>query len=54
MAWVALGFVPDILITRKMGKAKTFIEPNSNNHAYYQQQSIKVEKILEALKSTRS
>ncbi len=54
MAWAALGFAPDILITRKIGGAKTFIEPNRNNRAYYQQQSKKVEKILEALKSTRS
>jgi gluconokinase len=54
MAWVALGFAPDILITRKMARARTFVEPNRNNHGYYQQQSNKVEKILEALKSARS
>jgi len=54
IAWVALGFVPDVLISRKIGGAKTFVEPNSNNHEYYQQQSKKVEKVLEALKSARS
>jgi len=54
IAWVALGFVPDILITQKIGGAKTLVEPNSDNHEYYRQQSKKVEKVLEALKSTRS
>jgi gluconokinase len=53
MAWVALGMVPDILITRKMGRAKTYIEPNHQAHKYYQQQNKKAEKILEILKSTR-
>ena len=49
MAWVALGFAPDILITRKMGRAKTYIVPNNQIHKYCQQQSEKAEKILKTL-----